>query len=77
MTYLLICEGACNPNIGYIDEQVRESNRSTMREDGRIPMSVDEAREIGLRSLRHTEHALFGIDCACFQCGHVRRYGVR
>lgn len=77
-TKLLICEGACNPDLGKLDEQRREACREWRPEHAAMP-SMQEAWLTAMRQARHTPHqqeapGFMGNIWTCAVCGASRRW---
>ena len=70
-TVLITCEGACNPNLNYIDALARRS----LKEDTE-PAGTEYLWSLQ-RRLVHTPHAVTGCcEARCTACGARRRYGA-
>jgi len=70
-TYELICEGACNHNLPARLDSIAERERRTMQ----LPTLATIA---AFKRLKHTPHVALQTpdDCACLDCGTVRRFGA-
>jgi hypothetical protein len=75
-TYLLICEGACNPrkllDLVAVLGQESELNKKTV---GSSPCAVPGFAQ-AVRRLHYTEHTMISTkDAKCGTCGNSRVYG--
>lgn len=81
-TYLLICEGACNPTLREVDLIILAYRNLTIGFRANVRLARlgfnDFSDMVGLqRSLRHTEHVTLPGDrrAMCLTCGKQRQYG--
>jgi hypothetical protein len=71
---ILLCEGACNPDLGGLDVRVRaERNRLGIDQSGPIP---DGPVLAAVQRLIHTRHRHTRANrYTCIGCGTERQYG--
>lgn len=77
-TKLLVCEGACNPGLGQLDEQRRAVARHLNEFTGTMPaMShewVDAARQLVHRPHHREAPGFMSNIWTCTVCGATRRW---
>ena len=71
----LICEGACNPDLPFLDEAVQRYRKGEASDNGTRPTLNDPSLLRRLRALRHTEHVqINAASWSCCQCSTVRPF---
>lgn len=71
----LICEGACNPDLPFLDEAVNRYRKGEESSNGTRPPLQDPALLRRVRALRHTEHVQIANGrWSCCQCSTVRSF---